>query len=72
MTGSMIRELCAAEPRSDDIANMRGTSRREDAAFWVLRLDAMPDHTKEGDGARFISRFTKSRQGTREETEPLE
>lgn len=52
--------------------HMRGTSRREDAAFWVLRLDAMPDHAKEGDGARFISRFTKSRQGTREETEPLE
>jgi len=51
---------------------MRGTSRREDAAFWVLRLDAMPDHTKDGDGARFISRFTKTRQGTGEETEPLE
>jgi hypothetical protein len=50
--------------------HMRGTSRREDAAFWVLRLDAMPD--KAGDGARFISRFTKARQGTREETEPLE
>jgi hypothetical protein len=50
--------------------HMRGTSRREDAAFWVLRLDAMPD--KAGEGARFISRFTKARQGTREEIEPLE
>jgi len=52
--------------------HMRGTSRREDAAFWVLRLDAVSSHSKEGDGARFVSRFTKARQGTREETEPLE
>lgn len=52
--------------------HMRGTSRREDAAFWVLRLDAVSDDSKEGDGARFVSRFTKARQGTREETEPLE
>ncbi len=52
--------------------NMRGTSRREDAAFWVLRLDSVPDPAKEGEGARFISRFTKARQGTRAETEPLQ
>jgi putative DNA primase/helicase len=52
--------------------HMRGTSRREDAAFWVLRLDATSDHSKDGEGARFVSRFTKARQGTREETEPLE
>jgi hypothetical protein len=52
--------------------NMRGTSRREDAAFWVLRLDGVPDPAKESEGARFISRFTKLRQGTRQETEPLQ
>ena len=52
--------------------NMRGTSRREDAAFWVLRLDSVPDPAKEGEGARFISRFTKKRQGTNAETEPLQ
>lgn len=52
--------------------HMRGTSRREDAAFWVMRLDATPDNVGGGDGARFISRFTKTRQGTREETEPLQ
>jgi hypothetical protein len=52
--------------------NMRGTSKREDAAFWVLRLDGVPDHSKESEGARFVSRFTKARQGTRDELEPLE
>ena len=51
--------------------NMRGTSRREDAAFWILRLDAVPEHDRNGDGARFISRFAKARQGTAEELEPL-
>lgn len=52
--------------------HMRGTSKREDAAFWVLRLDSVPDHSRESDGARFISRFTKARQGSREELEPLD
>ncbi len=51
--------------------NMRGTSRREDAAFWVIRLDSVPEQDRNGDGARFISRFTKARQGTAEEIEPL-
>ncbi len=52
--------------------HMRGTSKREDAAFWVMRLDATPEHGRDGDGARFISRFAKNRQGSREETEPLQ
>ena len=38
---------------------MRGTSRREDAAFWVLRLDGIEDEHRKG--ARFLSRFTKDR-----------
>ena len=41
---------------------MRGTSRREDAAFSVIRLDDVADKgafLKEG--ARFIARFTKDR-----------
>jgi hypothetical protein len=39
---------------------MRGSSKREDPAFWVIRLDAP---IEEGDrrGASFISRFTKWR-----------
>ena len=51
--------------------HMRGTTRREDAAFWVIRLDEDPDPAHISNGARFISRFTKNRQGSRDETEPL-
>jgi len=41
---------------------MRGTSRREDAAFSVIRLDEVGDKgCSQKDGARFISRFTKDR-----------
>ena len=51
---------------------MRGTSKREDAAFWVLRLDAV-DEEKTGTDklARFISRFTKERNSGRPQA-PLE
>lgn len=45
---------------------MRGTTRREDAAFWVLRLDEIeevdPKH-----GAAFLSRFTKDRNSKKEQ-----
>ena len=45
-----------------DGKNMRGTSRREDAAFTVIRLDEVSDKGAERKhGARFISRFTKDR-----------
>lgn len=45
-----------------DGKNMRGTSRREDAAFSVIRLDEVSDEGAERkNGARFISRFTKDR-----------
>ena len=41
---------------------MRGTSRREDAAFSVIRLEEPIDKDIElKDGARFVSRFTKDR-----------
>ena len=45
---------------------MRGTSRREDAAFWVLRLDEI-NETEPRDGARFLSRFTKDRNSQTEQ-----
>jgi AAA domain len=45
--------------------NMRGTSRREDVAFWVIRLDGI--HREEREGATFISRFTKDRNSYREQ-----
>jgi len=38
---------------------MRGTSRREDAAFWVIRLDELSEEPEEG--AAFRSIFTKDR-----------
>jgi hypothetical protein len=44
---------------------MRGTSRREDAAFWVLRLD--PSESEVREGAQFISQFTKDRNSHREQ-----
>ena len=40
---------------------MRGTSRREDAAFWVIKVDAIQDELK--DGAHFETTFTKQRNG---------
>lgn len=48
---------------------MRGTSRREDAAFWVLRLDAVED-AEGGAGRRatFLSRFTKERNSGKEQS----
>ena len=48
---------------------MRGTSRREDAAFWVLKLERC------GDGARelkFTSLFTKNRNALEDDCPPLE
>jgi hypothetical protein len=42
---------------------MRGHSKREDPAFWILRLDA-PIDAEEKPGARFISHFTKWRNAT--------
>jgi hypothetical protein len=51
---------------------MRGTSKREDSAFWVLRLDAV-NGDKEGTDqqARFVSSFTKERNSGRSQT-PIE
>jgi len=50
---------------------MRGTSRREDAAFSVIRLDETGDGGELKNGAAFISRFTKDRN-SRTEQAPIE
>jgi hypothetical protein len=42
--------------------NMRGTTKREDASTWVLSLSS-PSCSDEGQGAQFVSRFTKNREG---------
>ena len=44
---------------------MRGTSRREDAAFWVIRLDELSEEPR--DGAAFRSLFTKDRNSRTEQ-----
>jgi hypothetical protein len=40
---------------------IRGTSKREDAAHWILRLDEISGAGDGGTGARFMTRFTKNR-----------
>ncbi|MCX6900866.1 MAG: AAA family ATPase [Verrucomicrobia bacterium] len=50
--------------------NMRGTSRREDQAFWVIKLER-----SNGDGTRglkFTSLFTKNRNALEDDCLPLE
>lgn len=42
---------------------MRGTSKREDSAFWQIVLDPVEKH---GEGARFLSRFTKNRNASQD------
>ena len=49
--------------------HMRGTTKREDAAFWVVGLD---DASSEGSkGAKFMMRFTKNRNSTGDDTKPI-
>jgi putative DNA primase/helicase len=48
---------------------MRGTTRREDDVFWIMRLEEPADaKVTRSPGARFITRFTKNRGAP---TEPL-
>jgi hypothetical protein len=41
--------------------DLRGTSKREDDALWIMRLEEPTDEKGEARGARFVSRFTKNR-----------
>jgi len=61
--------VCIVHHSGRNGANMRGTSRREDAAFWVMRLDP-PSDSEEAPGACFIGRFTKNREGDESESGP--
>ena len=48
-------------------STMRGTSRREDAAFWVIKVEPRYDPTTPEKGAKFSTIFTKQRNSdTRE------
>ncbi len=54
--------------------HMRGTSRREDAAFWAIGLsDSIKGREEKKDGARFLTSFTKDRNSINgDETRPLD
>ncbi len=51
---------------------MRGTSRREDAAFWIVQLAEANDEGEIQNGARFVARFVKNRNATESDCPPLE
>ena len=50
---------------------MRGTSRREDAAFWVIQLSDSLTEDREQKGAHFMASFVKNRNATEEEVPPF-
>ena len=43
---------------------MRGTSRREDSVFWIIKVDEVPDFTEAG--CQFNQRFEKNRNAPRD------
>ena len=51
---------------------MRGTSRREDAAFWIINLTEAQNAGEVQNGARFVARFVKNRNATEADCPPLE
>ena len=51
---------------------LRGTSKREDAAFWVISLNDGKKHADDKRGARFISIFTKPSRNTQDEVPSYE
>lgn len=51
---------------------MRGTSRREDAAFWIIQLAEAKDEGEIQNGAKFVARFVKNRNATEADCPPLE
>jgi len=54
-----------------DGTRMRGTTKREDHAHWVLRLDE-PQTGDADDGARFLAKFIKCRNCPQKEVPPIE
>lgn len=52
--------------------SMRGTSRREDAANWIIKLAEAKYDGEIQSGARFVARFAKNRNATEAECPPLE
>src|SRR6516165_7445483 len=52
---------------SSKSGSMRGTYRREDAAFWVIRVDPVKDRGPNDLGARFQTAFEKQRNSAEQE-----
>jgi hypothetical protein len=50
----------------------RGTSKREDAASWMIALDDARERSDDKRGARFISRFTKPSRNTQQDVPAYE
>jgi len=61
--------VCIVHHAGRNGATMRGTSRREDAAFWVMKLDKT-NTADDFPGARFVGSFTKFREGDELERGP--
>jgi hypothetical protein len=51
---------------------MRGTSRREDAAFWIIQLSEAKAGGEIQNGATFVARFAKNRNATEATCPPIE
>lgn len=51
---------------------MRGTSRREDAAFWILQLTEAKADSALGPGTNFVARFIKNRNCTEDAAPPMQ
>jgi hypothetical protein len=51
---------------------MRGTSRREDAAFWIINLSEAAGTGEIQNGAKFVAEFTKNRNAIQSECPALE
>jgi len=51
---------------------MRGTTKREDDAGWIIALDDARQAADDRRGARFITRFSKQTRNTPEEVPPFE
>jgi len=51
---------------------MRGTSRREDHAFWVIKLERLPSEEPDSRVLRFTSLFKKCRNCLEDDCPPLE
>jgi hypothetical protein len=51
---------------------MRGTSRREDAAFWIINLSELKESGEDRHGAKFVARFVKNRHTSDADSPSLE